>query len=223
MAAQLDVRASSWAAVSTRRLWLKPLVLLVLWSLQPAESTPGNSELLDRLEMPPTASGGVKSPSEELRQRVAALCRLFAADEDWWDGVEVDVPWAAVCDAMDNREDTWLGVITDCDTADDVLDSTFTIEHEEDDETVVFVDGRELAGLVGFGKHDALCLIAEIDAEVEAEQRRVTGAPTGPKPRGRPKGSKNKPKDAAAAAAAAADAKGKKKKRVSFGEQLDDS
>eukprot|EP00966_Prymnesium_polylepis_P068032 1581299-Prymnesium_polylepis.1 len=103
--------------------------------------------------MPPKASGGSQSPSEELRQRGAALSRLFTADEDWWDGAEVDVPWAAVCDGMDARTDTWLGTITDCDTADNVLDSSFTIEHEDDDETVVHVDGRELAGLVAFGRH----------------------------------------------------------------------
>ena len=169
MAAQLDVRSSSWAAVSTRRLWLKSLVLLVLWSLQPAESTPGNSESLDRLEMPPKGSKSAKSSeptADELQQRAAALSRLHAAQEDWWDGVQVDVPWAAVDDSMHRGTDTWLGIITDCEDTDDVSNSTYTIEHEEDDETVVFVDGRELADLVGFGDRGLQCLIAEIDADV---------------------------------------------------------
>jgi hypothetical protein len=208
MAAQLDVRSSSWAAVSTRRLWLKSLVLLVLWSLQPAESTPGNSESLDLLEMPPKGPKSAKSaepPLDELKLRAEAICRLQAAEDNWWDGVQVDVPWAAVCDSMAKRRDTWLGIITDCEETDDILNSTFTIEHQEDDDTVVFVDGRELAGLVGFGDHGVQCLVSQIDAEVDAEQQRAAGAPAVPKKRGRPKGSKNKAKDGAAAAAARAE------------------
>jgi hypothetical protein len=120
-------------------------VLLVLWSLQPAESTPGNSEWLERLQMPSKGSGAAKkpdSPCEELQLRAAALCRLQAAENDWWDGIQVDVPWATVDDSMGGRSDTWLGIITDCEEADDALNSTYTFEHEEDDETVVFVDGR---------------------------------------------------------------------------------
>jgi len=146
----------------TVRIVCSALLLVAQWSLLPAESSPGNSGAPDRLQMPSKTSGGAQSISEELRQRGAALSRLFDADEEWWDGIEVDVPWAAVCDGMDSRRDTWLGVITDCDTADNVLDSIFTIENEDDDETVVHVDSRELAGLVAFGKHGVQCLVGEI-------------------------------------------------------------
>eukprot|EP00966_Prymnesium_polylepis_P159042 3675600-Prymnesium_polylepis.1 len=126
--------------------------------------------------MPPKGSGGAKGAdtlSDELEQRAAALCRLQAAQEDWWDGVQVDVPWAAVDDSMARRADTWLGIITECDEADDVLDSIFTIEHEEDEETVLCIDGHELAGLVGFGIRGVQCLVAEIDAEVDAALQRA--------------------------------------------------
>lgn len=204
-AAQPAVRASGWAAVSWRPPRLISLVLLTLWSLQPAKSTSSNSATPDRLKMPSAAAGAEKALSKELEQRAAAICRLQAADDAWWDGIEVDVPWAAVCDGMANRRDTWLGTITDCDEADDVLDSTFTIEGQDEDETTVCVDGRELAGLIGFGKHSAQCLVAEIDAEVDAAQQRAAGASTAPKKRGRPAGSKNKAKPAAAAAAAHAE------------------
>ena len=158
--------------------------------------------------MPSKGSGAAKkpdSPCEELQLRAAALCRLQAAENDWWDGIQVDVPWATVDDSMGGRSDTWLGIITDCEEADDALNSTYTFEHEEDDETVVFVDGRELAGLVGFGARCAQCSVAEIDAEVDAAQQRTDGGSAGPRPRGRPKGSKYKPKDGAAAADARAE------------------
>ena len=199
-------RAKRPAAVYRWLVGCSVLLLVAGWSLEPPESTPGNSGSADRLQMPPKAPAGAQTQSADLRQRGAAILRLFAADEEWWDGVEVDVPWAAVCDGMDARRDTWLGIITDCDTAEDLLDSTFTIEHEEDDETVVHMDGRELAGLVGFGKHGAQCLVAEIDAEVDAEQHRAAGTSAAPKKRGRPAGSKNKPKPGAGTAAARAEA-----------------
>jgi hypothetical protein len=200
-------RAEGCATVSSRALWLKSLVLLALWSLQPARATPGNLGELDRLGMPPKGSKSAKSsepPADELQLRADALSRLRDVQDDWWDGVQVDVPWAAVCDSMDKRRDTWLGTITDCEEMDDVLNSTYTIQHEEDEDTVVFVDGRELAGLVGFGHHAVQCMVAEIDAEVDAAQQPSDGATAAPKTRGRPKGSKNKPKDGAAAAAVAA-------------------
>ena len=207
-AAQPDEAAWGWAAISCRTFRALALVLAVQPLLQPAKPAPGNSGALDRLQMPPKGSKGAKSSDttcDELQRRAAALARLQRATEDWWDGVQVDVPWAAVCDSMHKRRDTWLGVITDCEDTDDVLNSTFTIEHVDDDETVVCVDGRELAGLVGFGDHSVQCLVAEIDDEVDAEQRRAAGAPTEPKKRGRPKGSRNQPKDGAAAAAARAE------------------
>ena len=152
--------------------------------------------------MPARAAKDAQTLPDELQQRAAALSRLFAADEEWWDGVEVDVPWAAISDSMDARRDTWLGTITDYEPAANVLDATFTIEHEEDDETVVHVDGRELAGLVTFGRHRVQCLVAEIDAEVDAEKQRAVGASAVPKKKGRPAGSKNKAKTTGAAAAA---------------------
>ena len=202
-------RAKRPAANGCRLLGCLLLLMVAQRSLLPADSTPGKSGTLDRLQMPPKGSGGAKSPNtlpDELQQRAAALCRLQAADEAWWDGVQVDVPWAAFSKGMARRRDTFLGVIIDCDEAENVLDSTFTIEHEEDEETAVCVDGRELAGLVGFGDHGAHLLIAEIDSEVDAAEQRAACAPAGPKPRGRPKGSKNKTKDGTAAAAARAEA-----------------
>ena len=158
--------------------------------------------------MPPKGPKSAKSaepPLDELKLRAEAICRLHAAEEDWWDGNQVDVPWAAVCSSMSKRRDTWLGTVTDCESADNVLDSTFTVEHDDDDETTVCIDGRELAGLVGFGDHGVQCLVAEIDAEVDAEQQRAVGTATMPKKRGRPAGSKNKAKAGAAGAAARAE------------------
>lgn len=190
-----------WAAVSILR-GAAALLLLVQYSLGPARAALGNSATLDRLQMPSGAEDGAEALADALEQRASALRRLHDADASWWDGIEVDVPWAAVDGTMSRRRDTWLGIITDFEDAADVLDSVFTIEHEEDDETVVHLDGRELAGLVAFGDHGAMCGIAEIDAEVDEAKRRSRGAPAAKKRRGRPTGSKNKPRGEASAAAA---------------------
>jgi hypothetical protein len=78
-------------------------------------------------------------------QQLFAGSRLRTKTGGTWDGVQVDVPWAAYCDSMSKRKGTWLGTIVDCDLADEVLDSTFTIEAEDDEEMVVCIDGHELA------------------------------------------------------------------------------
>ena len=84
------------------------LGLIARASLQQTESVLGNSGKLDRLGMPPRVPGEAQPPYDELRERAAALSRLQAADDDWWDGIKVDVPWAAVCDSMHKRADTWF-------------------------------------------------------------------------------------------------------------------
>ena len=68
------------------------------------------------------------------------------------------------------------------------------------------LDGRELAGLVGFGKHGVRCACEEIDRAVAKASAASRGGTSAPKPRGGPKGSNNKATKAAAAATACAQA-----------------
>ena len=120
------------------------------------------------------------------------------------------LPWAAAGSAYAQRADCWLGIISDVVEKDNALDSEYTIEDPGDPDDAVVVSGAQLAGLEGFGNHDARIECAEIDDEV-ADPTPIlvdsSGAPAAaPKPRGRPKGSKNKPKDGSARAAARAEA-----------------
>ena len=75
---------------------------------------------------------------EQYAARGEALARLQAADNDWWDGIEVTVPWAAVSAAHAARDDTWVGIITDAVENSNPLNSQFTIEDPEfEDEYVI--------------------------------------------------------------------------------------
>ena len=49
------------------------------------------------------------------------------------------------------------------------LESSFTIEDPDDPDDAVVVSGAELAGVEGFGDHDARIECAEIDDEFAAE------------------------------------------------------
>ena len=156
-------------------------------------------------------SKAARAPLDEAYDdRCNALSRLQDAGEDWWDGTDVVVPWAAVSKRMAGRKDTWLGTITDALEKANALDSTFTVEDPEMEDEQVVLTGWQLAGLEGFGQHDVRVQCAEIDAEVEAGP--LPGAQPKPpaavasKPRGRPKGSKNKASAGASAAVARAEA-----------------
>ena len=163
--------------------------------------------------MPPKSKGKLPAApraADAYEIRAKCLCRLQETEDDWWDGVEVNVPWAAAGAAYSQRADSWLGIISDVVEADNALDSNFTIEDPGDPDDAVIVTGAQLAGLEGFGEHDARIQCAEIDEEVAAAD---VGAPAAaapvaaaPKRKGRPKGSKNKAKDGAAGATARAEA-----------------
>ena len=142
--------------------------------------------------------------------RAKSLCKLQETEDDWWDGIEVNVPWAAAGAAYAKRADAWLGIISDVVEKDNALDSEFTIEDPDDPDDAVVITGAQLAGLEGFGEHDARIQCAEIDEEVAAAD---VGAPAAaapvaaaPKRKGRPKGSKNKAKDGASGATTRAEA-----------------
>ena len=163
--------------------------------------------------MPPKSKGKASAAAraaDASDARAQVLSRLQESETDWWDGVEVNVPWAAASSAYAKRADCWLGIISDVVEKDNALDSEYTIEDPGDPDDAVVVSGAQLAGLEGFGNHDARIECAEIDDEV-ADPTPIlvdsSGAPAAaPKPRGRPKGSKNKPKDGSARAAARAEA-----------------
>ena len=167
------------------------------------------------LEMPTKAAPrgtAAVAASEHAAARADALARLQETDNDWWDGVEVAVPWAAVSAAHAARDDTWVGIITDAVEKSNSLNSQYTIEDPEFEDEQIVVSGAALAGLEGFGDHDVRVSCDEIDAEVEAapagqpqQSQQQPAAPAAAKPRGRPKGSKNKPKAGNSAAASAED------------------
>ena len=111
------------------------------------------------------SSDGVRASAEA---RAAALARLQAAGDDWWEGAEVRVPWAAVSEAMAARRDSWVGYITEATEEDDAMDSCYTVEDGWESEMMLCLSGRELAGVVGFGAHGVRCSCANIDEEVAA-------------------------------------------------------
>ena len=163
--------------------------------------------------MPPKSQGkqsATQQATDGQAVRAQTLCRLQEAEDEWWDGVEVNVPWAAAGATYHQRADHWLGIITDAVENDNSLDSEFTIESPDDPDDAVVVTGAELAGLVGFGKHGARIECAEIDEELAAVGTGASAAEAAEaaaaKRRGRPKGSKKKGKDGTARATARAEA-----------------
>ena len=112
-----------------------------------------------------SASASSASADAAYDARIAMLSALQEADDEWWDGVEVNVPWAAVGKAYAGRKDLWLGTITDAIEADDPLDSAYTLEDPEIDDEPVVVNGLQLLGLEGFGNDDVRIQCAEFDAE----------------------------------------------------------
>ena len=108
--------------------------------------------------MPPKSKGKASAApraADAYEARAQCLCRLQDTVDDWWDGVEVNVPWAAAGAAYAQRADLWLGIITEAIEEDNALDSQFTIEDPGDPDDAVVVTGAQLAGIEGFGKHDA--------------------------------------------------------------------
>ena len=100
-----------------------------------------------RLKMPakkPAACKAAAAAAGANDARVDALGRLQAVNNDWWDGVEVTMPWAAVSDAHWGRSDTWVGMITDAVEQHDVLNSTFTVEDPEFEDEQVCISGAQL-------------------------------------------------------------------------------
>ena len=93
--------------------------------------------------------------------RAKSLCKLQETEDDWWDGIEVNVPWAAAGAAYAKRADAWLGIISDVVEKDNALDSEFTIEDPDDPDDAVVITGAQLAGLEGFGEHDAPPLLQQ--------------------------------------------------------------
>ena len=69
--------------------------------------------------------------------RAKALNDLQASSEDWWEDLEVSVPWAAVDESMEGRRDSWQAMITDVTEEDDALDSMFTLEDGIESDTSV--------------------------------------------------------------------------------------
>jgi hypothetical protein len=142
------------------------------------------------------SAGSSSSHGAAARQaRAEALARLQAAGEEWWDQIEVSVPWSAVSAIYHGRDDSWNGYITEATEVDDALQSYYTLEDGLEGDTLICVSGSELAGLVAFGEHGLRIQCAEIDAEVAvAAAGTSTGGAAGAGKRGRPKGAKNKPK-----------------------------
>ena len=91
--------ATGWRRVNLVFFGVAALVaasfgLVHLGSSRITEAAPAS-----RLQMPAkktAASKAAAAASGANDARVDALCRLQAADSDWWDGIEVTVPWAAV-------------------------------------------------------------------------------------------------------------------------------
>ena len=91
--------------------------------------------------MPP--KGKAKAPAappatDAYEARAEALSRLQATDPDWWDGIEVNIPWAAAGTAYAQRADSWLGIITEVLEEADALDSSYTIEDPQTTRTTTW-------------------------------------------------------------------------------------
>ena len=60
-----------------------------------------------------SASKAAESSANTDNGRAQALAILQEAENNWWDSVEVTVPWAAISSTHAARTDTWVGIITD--------------------------------------------------------------------------------------------------------------
>ena len=64
--------------------------------------------------MPPKSKAKASATShadDVFDAKAQVLSRLQELEDDWWDGVEVNVPWAAAGSAYAKRADCWLGII----------------------------------------------------------------------------------------------------------------
>jgi len=66
--------------------------------------------------MPPKSKGMPSADpraADAYKARAKCLCKLPEAEDDWWEGVEVNVPWAAAGAAYSQRADAWLGFLSE--------------------------------------------------------------------------------------------------------------
>ena len=105
--------ATGWRRVSLVFFGVAALVAASFGLVHLGSSRITEAAAASRFHMPakkPSASKAAAAATGENDARADALERLHAAGDDWWDGIEVTVPWAAVSAAHAARDDTWVGL-----------------------------------------------------------------------------------------------------------------